>query len=243
MCMTFTGQTITILSFLSLTIFTANVSQDTNCMIWANYWFECCFWMESLFCEKVVWVIEKCSFCTNFLLVLYLHQMLQFFFISCFLLALSLSNIFYFLSTLNTFYTVTYTKWFFLCCWAHKSLPSFEEHHIYWPQSNWSLTYSNSQPITNGSNTLLKWDVKEIILTSSSLIGLFVFCSGVQYSVRHGFGQSPVCTMLRKILPAGAASSGANSFTIRRGKSPGTDDRVFFDRLPRDQEYRAHLPG
>ena len=116
-------------------------------------------------------------------------------------------------------------------------------NHIYWPQSSWSLTYSNSQPITNGSNTLLKWDVKEIIFTSSSLIGLFFFCSGVTYSVRHGFGQSPVCTMLRMILPAGAASSGANSFTIRRGKSPRTDDRVFFDRLIFSYTTWSGIPG
>ena len=57
MCMRFTVQPIIISSFLSLTIFTTNVSQDTNFMFWANYWVECCFRMESLF-----WSLRLCVY-------------------------------------------------------------------------------------------------------------------------------------------------------------------------------------
>ena len=61
-----------------------------------------------------------CFFCTKYN---------QFYFISCSYVVLSIWNIFYFLSRINTFYTVTSTKYFFFG-WGKKLLPSFESHHI-----------------------------------------------------------------------------------------------------------------
>ena len=94
-----------------------------------------------------------------------------------------------------------------------------------------SLTISSNHITTKCSVTLLKNGVSDIGLKSSSDIGIGILLIGVTHSCFHCAGHSPVLTILLIILFIGVASSGENSFVIRRGRSPGTPECGFFAHL------------
>jgi hypothetical protein len=92
-------------------------------------------------------------------------------------------------------------------------------------------TYLRSHLITKFSNVLLKNEVKEIILKSSSLFGLGTFFRGIPCSVFQLAGQMFFIIIFLKIFETGVASSEGKFSTNTFGRSQGTPDFVFLDFL------------
>ena len=105
---------------------------------------------------------DFCNFCTNSVLVFMHPVCYQFYYIFSSFVALSIRNISYFLSRINTFYTVTSTKYFFRNQ-RHKMLPSFETHHIYRSKTiNISVIRKDNSSIINPPNHTLLVDADNV---------------------------------------------------------------------------------